>query len=43
AASRLFSALRWFDRQQLTYLLAEPVPDTGLGQAINDRLRRAAT
>ncbi len=43
AASRLFSALRWFDRQQLAYLLAEPVPDTGLGRAINDRLRRAAT
>jgi len=42
AAQNLFSALRGFDKMPIDYILAEPVPDTGLGRAINDRLRRAA-
>ncbi|MEO1234602.1 MAG: L-threonylcarbamoyladenylate synthase [Myxococcota bacterium] len=43
AAQRLFAALRRLDRAGLTRLVAEPVPEEGLGVAIMDRLRRAAT
>ncbi len=42
AAKNLFSALRTFDKLDIDIILAEPVPDEGLGRAINDRLRRAA-
>lgn len=42
AAQNLFAALRAFDRMPVDIVLAEFVPDTGLGKAINDRLRRAA-
>ncbi|MBO4206448.1 L-threonylcarbamoyladenylate synthase [Micromonospora echinofusca] len=42
AAARLFEALHRLDAAGVTEILAEPVPDTGLGRAINDRLRRAA-
>lgn len=43
AAQRLFSALRELDRSKIDIILTELVPDMGLGRAINDRLRRAAT
>ena len=46
AASRLFSGLRWLDRLgselRLREIAAMPVPQAGLGLAINDRLQRAA-
>jgi L-threonylcarbamoyladenylate synthase len=42
AASRLFGAMRLLDHSEVDVVLAEPVPDQGLGKAINDRLRRAA-
>ncbi len=42
AAQRLFAALRELDGSGAEVLLAEPVPERGLGRAINDRLRRAA-
>lgn len=42
AARNLFAALRTLDKMPIDVILAEPVPDTGLGKAINDRLRRAA-
>lgn len=42
AAQNLFSALRAFDKMPIDFILAELVPDEGLGMAINDRLRRAA-
>jgi L-threonylcarbamoyladenylate synthase len=46
AASRLFAGLRWLDQhgtaQNLTGIAAMPIPATGLGAAINDRLQRAA-
>jgi L-threonylcarbamoyladenylate synthase len=42
AATRLFSGLRQLDSLHLQYILAEFVPDQGLGRAINDRLKRAA-
>lgn len=42
AASRLFGALRLLDSSNVDIVLAEPVPEEGLGRAINDRLRRAA-
>lgn len=46
AASRLFAALRWLDtegaRRGLHGIAAMPIPNTGLGLAINDRLQRAA-
>lgn len=42
AASRLFASLRALDASQTEVILAEEVPDIGLGRAINDRLRRAS-
>ena len=46
AAARLFIGLRWLDTQGLNLglkrIAAMPVPETGLGLAINDRLQRAA-
>ena len=42
AAQNLFSALRTLDKMPVDIILAEPVPDVGLGKAINDRLRRAS-
>jgi L-threonylcarbamoyladenylate synthase len=42
AAARLFAALRSLDRPGFTGIAVMPIPDTGLGAAINDRLRRAA-
>lgn len=41
AAARLFSALRELDGKSATIAVA-PIPSTGLGEAIVDRLRRAA-
>lgn len=41
AAANLFAALRSLDALGRPIAVA-PVPDTGLGEAINDRLRRAA-
>jgi len=41
AASRLFAAMRCLDGADLDGIVAELVPETGLGLAINDRLRRA--
>ena len=43
AATNLFAALRRLDALGLDRLFAEPVPEEGLGRAILDRLRRAAT
>lgn len=42
AAKNLFKALRSFDDMNVEIVLAEEVPQTGIGRAINDRLRRAA-
>ena len=42
AATRLFAAMRLLDEAGLDVILAEPVPETGLGAAIMDRLRKAA-
>jgi L-threonylcarbamoyladenylate synthase len=42
AAAALFSALRALDRTGPSAIAVEPIPDHGLGEAINDRLRRAA-
>jgi L-threonylcarbamoyladenylate synthase len=43
AAANLFAALRTLDAAGATAIAAMPVPEEGLGEAINDRLRRAAT
>ena len=42
AAARLFATLRELDQPKFTGIAVAPVPDTGIGRAINDRLRRAA-
>ncbi len=42
AAARLFAALHQADRQPQARIAVAPVPEQGLGAAINDRLRRAA-
>jgi L-threonylcarbamoyladenylate synthase len=41
AAANLFSAIRRLDALNLDLILAESVPEMGLGSAIMDRLRRA--
>lgn len=42
AAMNLFAGLRWFEGQEIDIIITEPVPDIGLGRAINDRLKRAS-
>ena len=42
AAANLFAALRRLDALGLDRLVAEPVPEEGLGRAILDRLRAPA-
>lgn len=42
AARNLFSHLAALDASGATMIAVEPVPEEGLGEAINDRLRRAA-
>lgn len=42
AAANLFAMLRALDRSEVTAIAISPVPEFGLGQAINDRLRKAA-
>lgn len=42
AAANLFSFLRALDARGPTSIAVTPIPETGLGEAINDRLRRAA-
>ena len=42
AAANLFAAIRRLDRLNLDLILAESVPEVGLGRAIMDRLRRAS-
>ncbi len=42
AAANLFAMLRLVDRPPFTGIAVMPIPDRGLGRAINDRLRRAA-
>ncbi len=46
AAARLFAGLRWLDEQGrvegCARIACMPIPQTGLGTAINDRLQRAA-
>lgn len=42
AAANLFSHMQALDRSGAATIAVEPIPATGLGEAINDRLRRAA-
>ena len=42
AAARLFAALRAADRTRPVGIAVAPIPRDGLGEAINDRLKRAA-
>lgn len=42
AAANLFQAMRWLDASGAAVIRAQIIPNFGLGEAINDRLRRAA-
>jgi L-threonylcarbamoyladenylate synthase len=42
AATNLFAAMRQLDSSGAATIAVMPIPETGLGEAINDRLRRAA-
>jgi L-threonylcarbamoyladenylate synthase len=42
AAHNLYKGLRWLDRQQLGMIAVSPIPSGGLGDALRDRLQRAA-
>jgi L-threonylcarbamoyladenylate synthase len=43
AAANLFAMLRALDRREFSAIAVMPIPERGLGRAINDRLKRAAT
>ena len=43
AAANLFALLRALDQPEYKAIAVAPIPDQGLGRAINDRLRRAAS
>ncbi len=43
AAANLYKALYELDRQKPDIIIAERLPDIGLGQSINDRLKRATS
>lgn len=43
AASQLYATMHELDAQQLDVIIAEKMPEEGLGKAINDRLVRAAS
>ncbi len=43
AAANLFDMLRALDSPEYAAIVVAPIPNEGLGRAINDRLRRAAT
>lgn len=43
AASKLYSALHELDHLELDVIIAEKVPNIGLGKSINDRLKRASS
>lgn len=43
AAANLFAALRQLDASGVATIAVMPIPESDLGEAINDRLRRAAT
>jgi L-threonylcarbamoyladenylate synthase len=42
AAANLFGYLRTLDKRNADAIAVMPIPEDGLGEAINDRLRRAA-
>lgn len=42
AAQNLFAAMRYLDSVDVDIIIAELLPEEGLGRAINDRLKRAA-
>ena len=42
AAANFFASLRSLDGLEATAIAVMPIPETGLGEAINDRLKRAA-
>jgi len=42
AAANLFAMLRLLDNSGVRGIAVMPIPEIGLGRAINDRLRRAA-
>ncbi len=43
AAAHFFASLRVLDAAELSAIVAEPIPEEGLGLAIADRLRRASS
>jgi L-threonylcarbamoyladenylate synthase len=43
AASLLFAALHHAEASERPKIAVAPIPDTGIGLALNDRLRRAAS
>ena len=42
AAANLFAYLHELDQRPISEIVAVPIPNEGLGRAINDRLQRAA-
>ena len=43
AAANFFAMMRQLDRDDYTGIAVAPIPNAGLGRAINDRLVRSAT
>lgn len=43
AARNLYEGIRKLDQSEARWIIADLLPDDGIGKAVNDRLRRAAT
>lgn len=43
ASQRLYSGLRYFDDQEVEYILAEAYPKRGIGEAFMNRLEKASS
>ena len=42
AAANLFTMIRYLDKNKSKNIMVAPIPNDGIGIAINDRLERAA-
>jgi L-threonylcarbamoyladenylate synthase len=42
ATANLYAMMRQMDKHGVKLILVDPIPNTGLGVACNDRLKRAA-
>jgi L-threonylcarbamoyladenylate synthase len=42
ATAKLYALMHELDKPEYDLILVDPIPDSGLGMALNDRLKRAS-